>query len=202
MKTLRKKTWNVIIDIMAYVAFVVLAMTGVIMYFILPPGSGRSLSIWGLGRHDWGDIHFWAAVSFFGILILHLILHWKWIVSVLRGTPRPESRWRFLMGSVGLIAIILISLAPVLSPVEKNGDEDGHRGDGYSMVEGNYSIEDIKGSMTLAEVSELFGVPTDKLVSFLELPGSVDTSMRLGQLKSEYGFDMHALREFVAEYQL
>jgi hypothetical protein len=198
MKALRKKTWNVIIDTLAYIAFVVLSMTGVIMYFILPPGSGHSRSIWGLGRHDWGDIHFWAAVSFFSILVLHLILHWKWIVSVLKGTPRTDSRWRFLIGSVGLIAIVLVSLAPLLSPVENNGSKE-HDGEKLSIEEGIYSVEDIKGSMTLSEVSEFYSVPINKIITFLELPGNVDTSMRLGQLKSEYGFDMHALRDFVTE---
>ena len=198
MKTLRKKTWNVAIDLLAYIAFVVLSMTGVIMYFILPPGSGHSRSIWGLGRHDWGDIHFWAAVSFFSILVLHLILHWKWIVSVLKGTPRTDSRWRFLMGTVGLVAIVLISLAPLLSPVEHS---DGGGKEMHSTAQGNYSAEDIRGSMTLEEVSKYFGVPIDQIINFLGLPGTVDTSMKLGQLKSEYSFDMHALRDFVAEYQ-
>lgn len=35
----------------------------------------------GLGRHDWGDLHFYAAIFFLLLLILHLYLHWAWIKS-------------------------------------------------------------------------------------------------------------------------
>ena len=201
---LKKKTWNAIIDTLAYAAFVVLAMTGVIMYFILPPGSGRGMTIWGWDRHDWGDIHFWAAVSFFGLLVVHLILHWKWIVSVLKGSPRNASRSRFLLGATGLIAIILISLAPVLSPVQSTG-ERGHdrenRASAEGQSQGEHDDQMIRGSTTLLEVTQLSGVPLEDVITFLGLPKDVDSDMRLGKLKSEYGFDMHDLRTFIEEYQ-
>lgn len=200
-----KKTWNTWIDTLAYTAFVVLAMTGIIMYFILPPGSGKGMTIWNLDRHEWGDIHFWAAVAFFGLLVVHLALHWKWIISILRGTPRTASRSRFLLGATGLIAIILISLAPVLSPVQRSG-EGGHGGGNHttsSRQNDTTGHEDqmIKGSTTLLEVADISGMPIEDIIDFLKLPEDVDTEMRLGKLKAEYGFDMHELRTFVEEYQ-
>ncbi len=201
---LRKKTWNIWIDTLSYAAFVVLAMTGIIMYFILPPGSGKGMTIWNLDRHEWGDIHFWAAVSFFGLLVVHLILHWKWIVSVLKGTPRTASRSRFLLGATGLIAIILISLAPILSPVQKDGKR-GHGAENHATTQARSDDEHedqrIKGSLTLTEVTELSGIPMEVIIDFLELPRDVDADMRLGKLKSEYGFDMHELRTFIEEYR-
>ncbi|NIQ14683.1 MAG: DUF4405 domain-containing protein, partial [Candidatus Dadabacteria bacterium] len=71
---MKKKNLNFIIDILAFVCFVLLTTTGVLMKFILPPGSGHYATIWGLDRHEWGNIHFWVSVIFFSILILHLIL--------------------------------------------------------------------------------------------------------------------------------
>ncbi|MEX0844285.1 MAG: DUF4405 domain-containing protein, partial [Balneolaceae bacterium] len=54
--------------------------------YILPPGSG-SANIWGLTRHEWGDIHFWIAVIFAVTITVHLILHLPWI----KGSLFPSS---------------------------------------------------------------------------------------------------------------
>lgn len=48
---------NFIVDVVAFVGFVVLRTTGVLMRYILPPGSGRYSTIWGLDRHEWGGIN-------------------------------------------------------------------------------------------------------------------------------------------------
>ena len=44
---------------LAFAGFVLLITTGVLMRYVLPPGSGRRAAIWGLDRHGWGDLHFW-----------------------------------------------------------------------------------------------------------------------------------------------
>ncbi|HEY97334.1 MAG TPA: DUF4405 domain-containing protein [Dehalococcoidia bacterium] len=31
-------------------------------------------------RHQWIDFHDWTAVALVVLVILHLVLHWKWIV--------------------------------------------------------------------------------------------------------------------------
>lgn len=61
-----------IIDVLAFVGFLFLASTGILLHHFLPPGSGRSAEIWGLNRHEWGDIHFWIATLFFVLLSAHL----------------------------------------------------------------------------------------------------------------------------------
>ena len=49
------RTWvNFVIDTVAFVAFVLLTTTGVLMRYLLPPGSGHYTTIWGLDRHEWG----------------------------------------------------------------------------------------------------------------------------------------------------
>jgi len=89
----KKKHLNFIIDTIAFVGFVVLTTTGVLMRYILPPGSGRYSTIWSMDRHEWGDIHFWVSVVFFLILAFHLVLHWRWIVCVVTGRPRAGRLW-------------------------------------------------------------------------------------------------------------
>jgi len=92
-----KKTWkNFWTDAVMFVQILALSATGIILKWVLPPGSGHGLghghghghelndgtgpeTLLGLGRHDWGDVHFWIAVSLVAILVLHVILHWTWV---------------------------------------------------------------------------------------------------------------------------
>ena len=87
-----------------------LAATGAIMKWILPPGSGgghgygfrggRGPSsgvgqvgqLLGLGRHDWGDIHFILAVSFVSLILVHIILHWTWIKTCAKSIFFPSRK--------------------------------------------------------------------------------------------------------------
>ncbi len=39
---------NFVVDLAAFVAFVLLTTTGVLLRYILPPGSGRFTTLWGL----------------------------------------------------------------------------------------------------------------------------------------------------------
>lgn len=74
---------NLIIDLTAALLFLGMMATGYILHFPLPPGTNKMLLLWGLTRHQWGDIHFWLSLGFLGILFVHIVLHWQWIVTVI-----------------------------------------------------------------------------------------------------------------------
>lgn len=107
--------------------------SGFVLRYVLPPGSGRIAGdgsgyravlkpvafLWGLTRHQWGEIHFWMSVGLMAILALHLSLHWSWIVCVIRRQPKEGSGVRFPLGVAGFIAIIFFALAPFLGKTEK-----------------------------------------------------------------------------------
>lgn len=76
------------IDMGLLTAFLLLASTGAIMHWALPPGSGGRFGghasrkeLLDLSRHDWGDIHFYIAAAMITLVIVHLALHWGWIKS-------------------------------------------------------------------------------------------------------------------------
>lgn len=185
-----KAALNFIIDVIAFVGFVFLTTTGVLMRYILPPGSGRFSSIWGLNRHEWGTIHFWISIAFFSVLAVHLLLHWRWIVCVITGRPSEKSGLRAGLGIVGLLALIALSLAPVITPVEV----------AESALTRGKDIQ-IRGSMTLAEVEQETGVPAAHILEALNLPGSVTKGQRIGVLKRTYGFEMGDIRRIIRNYK-
>jgi len=43
---------------------------------------GGTLTFWTIPRDIWIDIHDWAAVALLVVVIIHVILHWQWIVHM------------------------------------------------------------------------------------------------------------------------
>ncbi len=94
---MKRSTINFIVDLIGFIALLALAFTGSIIKFILPPGSGglgRELhggqgrehirEFISMGRHDWGDIHFFISVLFVILMIVHIVLHWTWIKNYIK----------------------------------------------------------------------------------------------------------------------
>lgn len=124
-----------LIDITAFIAFLFLTSSGILLRYLLPPGSGRWSELWGMTRHQWGEIHFWVATFFFAVLAFHLLQHWRFILGLFRGHLREGVRLRVALGLVGLIAVVLLSIAPLFSPVqvdESRGERPG-RGGGQAL---------------------------------------------------------------------
>ncbi len=195
---MRRPTVNFIIDSLGFAGFVLLTATGVLMRYLLPPGSGRFTTIWALDRHEWGSIHFWLAIAFLAVLVCHLFLHWRWIAAVLRGRPREDSGVRVALGAVGLVALLGLASAPFLSPVE--------RASGATRTPSRHStdleqLESIRGFMTLAEIQRATGTPADHIIERLGLPPGVRKAERLGRLKTRYGFAMEDVRRIVEAYE-
>jgi hypothetical protein len=195
---MKRHNVNFTIDCVGFAGFVLLTATGVLMRYVLPPGSGRSTTIWTLDRHEWGDIHFWIAVSFFAVLAVHLILHWRWIVTLMSGRPREGSGARVALGTVALTALLALAVSPFLSPVERAGGEQGAPRPHSSELE---DLESIRGFMTLSEIEEATGVPADHIGEELGLPPDVEMDENLGRLRRTYGFAIDDVRRIVQTYQ-
>jgi hypothetical protein len=102
---------NLAVDLAVAALFLALIATGFILGFALPPGSNKSLCLWGLSRHKLGNIHLWMSFAFLGVVLLHVCLHWSWVHAVvskylgLKGSPRAP-----LLRS-GLAAFLLLAVA-------------------------------------------------------------------------------------------
>ena len=107
---MRRVTLNFIVDLIAFVNLLLLAATGAVMKWVLPPGSGgghgygfrggrgpgpgvgQVRQLFGLGRHDWGDIHFILALLFAFLILVHIILHWTWIKACAKSILFPSRK--------------------------------------------------------------------------------------------------------------
>jgi hypothetical protein len=102
---------NVIIDLAAALLFVGMIATGYVMRFPLPPGTNRVLTLWGLTRHQWGGIHYWISIGLLAVIAAHLVLHWKWIVTVVGKRLRLVAKPHPSMLRSGIIVTGIFGIA-------------------------------------------------------------------------------------------
>lgn len=118
--TMKKPELIKLVDFLSFLGLLVMMSTGMLLKFSLPPRSGGN-SIWGMTRHDWGDIHFYASVVFLLLMTGHLFLHLKFIKTALRGRASRESSYRLAVGLACLIVLLALLFAPLVSPVSIEG---------------------------------------------------------------------------------
>jgi hypothetical protein len=214
---MKRSALNYLIDAAAFVAFLFLLSTGLLLRYQLPPGSGglegrgsgrgtgdRAVTqLWSWSRHDWGELHFWIAVVLIAVLALHLLLHWKWIVCMTRGTRSEASGLRFGLGLASLVALLILTIVPLVVPTsETTRDElrEQTLSDGESDVHISATDWDhLRGSMTLAEAAAEGGMSVEYLREKLGLAENVLSDDRIGRSLREAGKHMSDLRRLLTE---
>jgi hypothetical protein len=80
---LTKATRNYLIALAMALLGLAQLVSGFVLWLVLPSG-GRGGSVGTLlwSRGTWVDIHTWSAVTLVAIVIVHIILHWGWIVRL------------------------------------------------------------------------------------------------------------------------
>jgi hypothetical protein len=111
-----------------WLLFCSLSGTGLMLAYRLPPGSrgGRGLSVLGWSRHDWGDLHKWLSFAFLALVVLHMILHWRWFWQI----ACRKRAWPLL---AGILAGLMLLSGILFLPVEResgapHGDAQEVRG--------------------------------------------------------------------------
>lgn len=103
---------NLIIDLLAALAMLVMVATGYIMRFPLPPQTNRTHELWGMSRHEWGSIHFWASLVLLAVIATHVILHWEWLFAMIRRRftkLKAQPRQRVIAGIITVIGLALLA---------------------------------------------------------------------------------------------
>lgn len=110
-RAISRTALNFWIDLVTAVLFALLLGSSFIMKWILPPGTcdDAGVKVWlGHSRHWWGDIHFWAAMLLIAVIVVHIWLHWSWVLGTWRkllGSVKSPSTWGVLAAMAALLAL-------------------------------------------------------------------------------------------------
>lgn len=142
---MKRSIQNIVIDAIAFVGFILLTTTGMLMHYILPAGSRRFKTICGMDRHEWGNIHFWISVFFLCCLAVHLFLHWRWVANIFIGKSHERSGLRVALVIIGFIGVLVFAISPLLSPVNETNVE--RQGCDLCLSQDHKKIQ-VRGAMT------------------------------------------------------
>jgi hypothetical protein len=212
---------NELVDGLAFVAFLFLLTTGLLLEYQLPAGSGGAqgygsghgalnrpvLLVWGWTRHEWGQLHYWIALAMMAVLAFHLVLHWKWIVCTVRGKPSTASGYRLMLGGVGLAFTVLLAAVPIMSGSStisrgelrelRAGTTDSDAITASEPQSKSTELETARGSMSLRQISQNTGIPVAKLIENVGLPTNVDVDAGAGRLLRQHNLTMNDLRKTI-----
>ena len=88
-----------------YLAFCLLAATGLAMEFRLDDSNANLL---GVAKRDWARVHALTAISFLSLTAIHLWVNWPWLRALL-----ARLRWPTLVvTTTGLVILATFLLAP------------------------------------------------------------------------------------------
>ncbi len=72
-----------LIDLVLLILFLVVGITGLILFIKFPSGSGTGkLSLMGISRHNWADIHNYAGIAMIVLILIHFIINWKMFLAL------------------------------------------------------------------------------------------------------------------------
>ncbi|MCB9853580.1 MAG: DUF4405 domain-containing protein [Phycisphaerales bacterium] len=223
---MRRTTLNFVVDAVAFIVMLGMIATGLVVRFALPPGTGGRWAIWGMGRHDWGGLHYYLALALLVLLLVHLALHWAWTCVIAdkllssiglspgsnAGVQRSRAGRRIAVGCATL-AIVAGSIGGFYwlaasnlvvnahGTIRRNAPaglvNDGERAVSRDEHNSGRGRAQVKGSMTLGEVAAIAGVSTDRLKAVLGLPGDTADDARIGQIRRAHDLTMSQIRSQV-----
>jgi quinol-cytochrome oxidoreductase complex cytochrome b subunit len=95
-----KARLNFVVDLLILVAFLAATVSGLVLLNMPHDGyrGGRNpdfgQTVLLLDRSDWNDLHVWGSLAMIAGIVIHLALHWRWIVCMVKkflGFGRPSA---------------------------------------------------------------------------------------------------------------
>jgi hypothetical protein len=128
-QTLSKQTQkNWWIDAALFSSAILAAISGIYFLF-LPSGGyqGGRNPLYNIqilfSRGTWDDLHTWGGVAMILAAIIHLAIHWQWVVSMTRriwneltgkcSCLNPRGRWNLFLNSIVALSFVLTTASGV-----------------------------------------------------------------------------------------
>jgi len=146
-RKINKTKLNFIIDILLLLVMSAIAGIGFLIKYVLLTGEQKWIkfganidqTFLGLDRHGWGYIHLVLGFICIGLLILHIIFHWKPIVSMYRHYFNRLKRKNFIAAIFLVFCLLLIIIPFFVKP--KNLDIARGQGHFYRTNQNAVSLE-------------------------------------------------------------
>jgi hypothetical protein len=112
---------NLGVDVLLLLILIVLGWVSATLQVAFPaPTAATGWSLWGLSYDQWRDVQFATLCVLALVVLVHLMLHWNWICSVianqvLHTKQRPDSGMQTIYGVATLIGILHVIGAAVLA---------------------------------------------------------------------------------------
>lgn len=213
---MKKTDWQYLVDTLLFLCIVGIVFIGFMMGLVIPKGPTAAESakyFLGLHRHQWGNIHFYLSIVFTALVIIHLILSWKWI----KGKARQifKRRWDTALIITAIASILVLFLFWAFFPKFPGAYEDYGIRAGQKETrqhlskEGSRSHEEkifyeegkvdivISGKTTLREAEKATGIPARKIAAELGLPSKVSLDETFGRLRKKYPFTLQEVRDVI-----
>jgi hypothetical protein len=119
-----RPNWNYLVDVVMFSMMGAMIFIGVLMAFFLASGpvvDEGSKYVWGLHRHQWGDIHMILSFIFTGLFLIHILLHWGWIKGATKKLLRSPATLILILLLPVLVILVAWSVSEKDSPVYGGG---------------------------------------------------------------------------------
>ena len=188
-------------------------------------GQNVGLYLFGMDRHEWGMIHLIIGFVLLGLLTLHIILHWKVIAGIYNRLIQNKALKKIIVSAFITICSLLIVLPFILNPEVDEIEQGKGRQvpihstkredkpttlDAKETYNKNNNFEthssfdasiEVRGFMSLDEVSNKYNVPTNFIKKGINIPDSISDKQKLGWLRKKYDFRMSEVEKIIIDYQ-
>ncbi|MBA7544265.1 hypothetical protein ES705_36617 [subsurface metagenome] len=157
---MKKTDWQYLVDTLLFLCIVGIAFIGFLLGLFIPKGPTAPESakyfLW-LHRHQWGNIHLYLSIIFSVLIIIHLILSWKWIKAKARQIFK--GRWATALILTAIASFLVLFLSWSLYPkvpgaYEDYGIRDGERARRQQISKERHPIHEEKYKETHGEEHE------------------------------------------------
>jgi uncharacterized membrane protein len=118
-------------------AFLLSLATG--FAWLLSEGGRSGLAPLGIVRSTWSDLHTWFSLVMIAGAIVHLALHWEWVVSLtrrLREGKAKKARWNYVFDGVLGLTLVIATVTGLVFLAAGGGGYEGGRNPAYNAAIG------------------------------------------------------------------
>jgi hypothetical protein len=97
-------------------------VTAMLQIVFPAPTAAGGWTLWGLTYDQWHDAQFVALCTFALLVLVHVMLHWNWVCSViathvLRIKTRPDEGMQTIYGVTTLIVLLTIIAGTIIAAI-------------------------------------------------------------------------------------